>query len=65
MTVSGVVTDMLLMRNPWGTTDYSGPWHSGDAAWTDTLVAEVPWGVDPRTSGDANGIFTMPMSTFA
>jgi len=65
MTVSDVVTDMLMFRNPWGTTDYSGPWHEGDAAWTDALVAEVPWGVDPRTSGSADGIFIMPMTTFA
>ena len=61
---NSVTTKMLLMRNPWGTTDYSAAWHAGDAAWTDELVAQVPWGVDPRTSVD-DGLFTMPMSEFS
>jgi hypothetical protein len=31
---NGTPVNMLLMRNPWGTTDYSGPWAHGDASWT-------------------------------
>ena len=61
---NSVTTKMLLMRNPWGTTDYSAAWHAEDAAWTDELVAQVPWGVDPRTSVE-DGLFTMPMSEFS
>lgn len=64
LTVGDVETQMLLMRNPWGTTDYSAAWFSEDANWTDDLVSQVPWGVDPRT--DVNlGLFTMPMSEFS
>ena len=36
---SNNVYKMLLMRNPWGTTQYSAPWHKGDSKWTDALVA--------------------------
>ena len=32
-------TKMVLMRNPWGRTSYSGPWKHDDSAWTDALVA--------------------------
>lgn len=32
-------TEMLLMRNPWGYTSYSGPWAYDDSSWTDDLVA--------------------------
>ena len=63
MNDNGTMKDMLLMRNPWGTTDYSGPWHHGDAAWTSALKTQVPFGLDPTTSHN-DGIFVMPMSTF-
>ena len=39
MNVNGEIVNMLLMRNPWGTTYYSGPWSSSDENWTDELVA--------------------------
>lgn len=55
--------DMVLLRNPWGLTYYSGTWNKDDAAWTDALVAQVPYGIDPRTS-DTDGIFTMEISDF-
>jgi hypothetical protein len=57
-------TDMLLMRNPWGVTYYTGIWKYDDSNWTDALVAQVPFGIDPRTSYETLGIFTMPMSIF-
>lgn len=60
-TMSG--TKMVMLRNPWGTTGYTGDWHKDDSSWTDSLVAEVPLDVDPRTS-DSDGIFVMPISTF-
>ena len=36
---NGEQIKMLLMRNPWGETYYSGPWSSDDSRWTDELVA--------------------------
>jgi hypothetical protein len=34
-----VVHNMIMVRNPWGITYYSGEWNSGDSRWTDALVA--------------------------
>ena len=56
-------TEMILMRNPWGTTSYTGPWRHDDPNWTASKAAQVPFGIDPRTS-NADGIFTMPLTTF-
>ena len=55
--------DMVMLRNPWGTTTYSGTWNKDDSSWTDAKVAQVPFGVDPRTS-DTDGIFVMPIAEF-
>jgi len=55
----GTVHKMYLIRNPWGKTDYSSDWHKDDTRWTDALVAQVPYGIDPRTSAP-NGVFTIP-----
>ena len=60
----GSEIQMLLMRNPWGVTYYNGPWYKNDALWTTANIAQVPFGINPTTSGDADGIFVMPMSTF-
>ena len=55
---------MVMVRNPWGHTDYSGAWNARDPRWTDELAAQVPHGVDPRVSDITDGIFVVPMSTF-
>lgn len=55
--------DMVMLRNPWGITYYTGTWYKSDSNWTDDLVAQVPWSVDPRTS-DSDGIFVMEISDF-
>jgi hypothetical protein len=55
--------DMVMIRNPWGVTYYSGTWYKDDSNWTDALVAQVPWSVDPRTS-DTDGIFVMAIADF-
>ena len=34
----GTTHDMLLIRNPWGETDYSWHWSRKDQRWTDDLV---------------------------
>ena len=49
--VNGAATiDMLLMRNPWGITYYTGTWSHNDTNWTDALVAKVPFSIDPSIS---------------
>jgi hypothetical protein len=53
--------NMILVRNPWGITYYSGDWNKDDSNWTDALVAQVPLSVDPRTS-ESDGVFVMPSS---
>ena len=35
---NGKDIDMLLIRNPWGTTDYKLPWSAKGGKWTDELV---------------------------
>jgi len=60
-----VCHEMLMFRNPWGMTNYSGTWCETDPNWTDDLVAQVPHGVDPRTSGSIDGIFVTPKAALA
>ena len=48
------------MRNPWDTTSYSSDWNKDDPRWTSETVAQVPYGIDPRTSAD-QGVFAVPM----
>jgi len=41
----------LLIRNPWGEEPYyNTSFNSSSSRWTDSLVAQVPFGIDPRTS---------------
>jgi len=47
---SGTSHKMYLIRNPWGITYYSEDWYYADSKWTDGLAAQVPLGIDPRTS---------------
>ena len=58
---NNTVHNMIMVRNPWGITYYTGEWSSTDSRWTDALVAQVPLSVDPRTSVD-DGIMVMPSS---
>jgi hypothetical protein len=55
---------MLMMRNPWGETNYNGDWSKTDRRWTSSMISQVPLGIDPTTS-DTIGIFVMPLTTFA
>lgn len=64
LTVSGTTYDMLMVRNPWGVTNYKGAFKFDDAKWTDAVVANVPMGIDPRTSSAAKGIFVLPKEDF-
>jgi len=32
------IVDMIMLRNPWGSTYYNRTWSSSDPNWTDALV---------------------------
>ena len=51
---------MLLIHNPWGVNGYNLKWGPLDADWTNELVAQIPFGFDPRT--DASGLFVIPIA---
>jgi hypothetical protein len=41
----------LLIRNPWGEEPfYNTSFMHNSSRWTDSLVAQVPFGIDPRKS---------------
>lgn len=60
---SGTEHNMILMRNPWGITYYNGLWNDEDSNWTQDLIDQVPWGIDPTTQA-GDGFFTMDIATF-
>lgn len=49
-TSSTVDHKMYMIRNPWGTSTYTGSWNANDAAWTSDYISQVPHSVDPTTS---------------
>jgi len=65
LTDSGTSTTykLLLMRNPWGTTNYASGWDKTDSKWTAANIAQVPNNVDP-TADWASGYFVVPMDKF-
>lgn len=50
-----------MLRDPTGTTDYSGLWKHDDAQWTAPNILAVPGGINPTTS-NTEGIFIIPSS---
>ena len=47
----GKVHSMFMIRNTWGFANkYDQTWNATDPNWTNALVAQVPFGVDPRKS---------------
>lgn len=42
--------NMIIVRDPWAITNFNKSWNCNDTRWTDDLVAQVPFGIDPRTS---------------
>ena len=34
----GTVINLLIVRDPWGTSDYNGEWNSNDTRWNDHLI---------------------------
>ena len=55
----------LLIRNPLGNEpNYDADFSSTSSRWTDSLVAQVPFGIDPRKSDLSDGIFVVPIELF-
>lgn len=55
--------ELLLVRNPWGTTNYKDTdWDKDSVKWNDAdTLAKVPLSVNPKTS-NAQGIFVLPLA---
>jgi hypothetical protein len=53
-----------MIRNPWSSSYYKGPWNSKDPRWTDEVIKQVPKGVDPRSS-DSDGVFFVDYQDFS
>ena len=60
----GRTIKMIMIRNPWGVTRYTGEWSATDNRWNAAMIAQVPFGIDPTESADL-GIFIVPLSLFA
>ena len=62
---NGETFQLLMFRNPWSVSYYSGPWNANDPRWTQNNVDQVPGGIDPRTAQDTEGIFIVPKALLA
>lgn len=54
---------LVMLRNPWHSTDYNGKWKSSDSAWTADYISQVPNSVNPTTS-NKQGIFFVDHNDF-
>jgi hypothetical protein len=55
-----------MVRNPWGIVKYNGTLSSNDYIWNDqTILNQVPLGVNPITDGLKYGIFIVPSTLFS
>ena len=57
------VHNMMLMRSPDGTNEYSGEWSRDDNDWNNDLIEAIPFGFDP-SSRWITGFFVVPETTF-
>jgi hypothetical protein len=54
----GKVHSMFMIRKSGRfANDYNQTWNATDPNWTNALVAQVPFGVDPRKSQITGGLF--------
>ena len=54
----GKVHSMFMIRNTGNLANkYNQTWNATDPNWTNALVAQVPFGVDPRKSQITDGFF--------
>jgi hypothetical protein len=52
--------NLVLMRDPVGSSGYTGAWKHDDALWTTANKALVPYGVDPTATAWRNkGFFVV------
>ena len=51
---------LLIRTDLWTVRDYNTSFNSSSSRWTNSLVAQVPFGIDPRTS-IYEGIFVVPI----
>lgn len=52
-------TRLLLMRNPWGTEKYTGPWCDSCEEWTDERRSQVT-----EIGIEDDGLFYIPFDVF-
>jgi len=55
---STVVERLVMMRNPWKSETYNGPWKDSDSKWTTSYKSQVPY----KYGND--GRFFIPLSNF-
>lgn len=53
---------MVMVRDPYGESEYKNVWNQGSSEWTDEVAQQVidRTDVDPRTSSEEHGIFFLP-----
>lgn len=39
---------LLIVCDPWSTSDYSGEWNENDTRLNDQLIKQIPLGINPR-----------------
>jgi hypothetical protein len=66
-TYNSATVQLVLMRDPSGTSPYSGDWSKDDSTrWSTSTKASVPFSVDPTSSADYEmGYFVVPLTKFA
>lgn len=61
---NGEIITLIMIRNPREETNYVGKFNDGDSFdWTEDLVKQVPYGIDPRNC-EKDGIFIVPIELF-
>ena len=53
--------NLLLARNPWGYTYYTGDFKYNDARWTTQNKALVPFGLGNQVTSRVDGLFVIPI----
>ena len=61
ITESSTTWNLLLARNPWGSTYYSGDWKHNDSRWTTANKARVPYNLGDDVVANTNGLFVIPI----
>lgn len=51
--------DIVIVRDPWGDSSYNRSWNMNDTRWTADMIAQVPFGLNPKKSQAETGEFFM------